>query len=113
METITLNGHEIEVMEIHDELPMVKFKFVRNWCKLSEAFIPNKTVVQWLMGLGANGFWNQEEKKAASNTLLRRWIDQGVIRINGKVMKQNDMLDFPVLSVIIFPKSERLYSTIF
>lgn len=113
MDTITLNGHTIEVLEVHEELPLVKFKFVRNWCKITDAFIPNMTAWQWLSGIGAKGFWNQEEKKAASNTLLRRWLEQGVIRINGKIVKPNDMLDFPILSVILFPKSDRLYNTIF
>ena len=63
MDTIELNGHTIEVLEIHEELPLVKFKFVRNWCKITDAFIPNMTAWQWLSGIGAKGFWNQEEKK--------------------------------------------------
>lgn len=112
METITLNGHEIEVMEVHDDLPLVRFKLVRNWCKLSEAVIPNITAWQYMQAIGAKGFWNQEEKKAASNSLLRRWLEQGVIRFNGKILKPNDVLDFPLISVIIFPKSDKLYTTI-
>lgn len=113
MDTITLNGFTIEVSEVHDEQPMVKFKLVRNWCKVSDAFIPNKTAYQWLLSLGTKGFWDQAEKKAASNSTLRRWLDQGAIRFNGKIVKANEMLDFPILSVILFPKSERQYTTLY
>ncbi len=63
MDTILLDGHEIEVMEVHAELPMVRFKFVRNWCKISDAFVPNMTAGQWFAAIGPKGFWNQEEKK--------------------------------------------------
>ena len=90
MESIELNGHIIEVLEIHEELPLVKFKLVRNWCRVSDAFIPNKTAYEWLLGLGKEGFWDVAEKKAASNSTLRRFIEQGAIRFNGKVVKPND-----------------------
>lgn len=112
METIILDGHEIEVAEIHDTEPMVRFKLVRNWCRINQAFTPNKTAYEWLLGLGKVGFWDVAEKKAASNSTLRRWIEQGAIRFNGKVVKPNDLLDFPILSVIIFPKSDKQYTTI-
>jgi hypothetical protein len=113
MDSIELNGHTIEVREIHEELPLVKFKLVRNWCKISDAFIPNKTAYQWLLGLGKEGFWDAAENKPASNSTLRRFIEQGAIRFNGKVVKPNDMLDFPILSVVLFPKSDKQYTTIF
>ena len=66
METIELNGHTIEVLEIHEDLPLVKFKLVKNWCRVSDAFIPNKTAYEWLLGLGKEGFWDVAEKKAAA-----------------------------------------------
>lgn len=113
MEPININGHEVEVFAIHDELPLVKFKFVRNWCRVSDAFIPNKTAYEWLLGLGRVGFWDVAEKKPASNSTLRRFIEQGAIRFNGKVVKPNDMLDFPILSVVMFPKSETQYTTLY
>lgn len=113
MESITLNGHEIEVSEVHDELPLVKFKLVRSWCRVSDAFIPNVTAYEWLMRLGKMGFWDRAEKKAASNSTLRRWIEQGAIRFNGRIVKPNDVLDFPILSVVLFPKSESQYTTLY
>ena len=113
MDSIELNGHTIEVLEIHEELPLVKFKLVRNWCRVSDAFIPNKTAYEWLLGLGKEGFWDVAEKKAASNSTLRRFIEQGAIRFNGKVVKPNDKLDFPILSIVMFPKSDKQYTTLY
>ena len=113
MEIITINEHEIEVNEIHPELPLVKFKFVKHWCKIENAFIPNKTMLEYIMSLGKEGFWNYSIDKPASNTTLRQMIDQGIFRINGKIIKQNAMLNFPILSIITFPKSEKLYTTLF
>lgn len=113
MESIELNGHIIEVLEIHEDLPLVKFKFVRNWCHVDEAFIPNMTAYEWLRNLGPVGFWDVSEKKAASNSTLRRFVEQGAIRFNGKVLKPNDKLDFPILSVVMFPKSDKQYTTLY
>lgn len=112
MDTITLNGYELEVQEVQ-EVPMVKFKFVKNWCKISDAFIPNVTALEWLLSIGEKGFWDHSEKKAASRSLLRRWVEQGIIRFNGKILKPNDMLDFPILSVVLFPKTPEKYTTLF
>lgn len=112
MDTITLNGHTIEVLEVHDDKPLVKFKFVRNWCNIADAFIPNVTAYQWLLRQGA-GFWDRAEKKPASNSALRRVIEQGAIRFNGKVVKPNDLLDFPILSVVMYPKSDEQYNTLY
>lgn len=75
IESIELNGYIIEVLEIHQELPLVK--------------------------------------KSASNSTLRRFIEQGTIRFNGKVVKPNDKLDFPILSVVMFPKSDKQYTTLY
>lgn len=113
MDTITINGFTIDVQEIHPELPLVKFKLVRNWCKITDAFIPNSTALEWLLRIGEKGFWDHAEKKPASRSLLRRWIEQGVIRFNGRILRPNDKLDFPILSVILFPKAPEKYITLF
>lgn len=115
MDTITLNGHEIEVHAIHEELDgMVRFKFVRNWCNVREAFIPNVTALEFMLQLNAKPatFWDYAEKKPASNSAIRRWVEQGAVRFNGKILKPTQMLDFPILSVVLFPKSDTQYTTI-
>lgn len=43
----------------------------------------------------------------ASNSEIRRWLDGSMIEINGKRPKANDKMDFPVRSVVLFPKSKR------
>lgn len=111
METITVNGHEIEVSELHESLPLVKFKLTRHWCRISDAFLPNMTALQWLINRGP--LWDSAEKKFASNSALRRWLDQGAVRFNGQVVTANKMLDFPVLSVIMFPKSDTQRITLY
>lgn len=109
---IQFNGHLIEVEMIHPQNPnLVKFKLSRNWSRVHEAFIPNVTAFQWVKRLGP-GFWDQSEKKPASNSALRRFIEQGIFRFNGKVLKPDTMLDFPLICVIMFPKSDLHYTTI-
>lgn len=111
-EVITFNGHEIEVEEIHPEIDgLVRFKLQRSWSRVTEAFIPNVTAFQWVKSQGGV-FWDQSERKAASNSALRRFIEQGIFRFNGKILKPDTVLNFPVISVIMFPKSEVHYSTI-
>ena len=112
METIELNGHVIEVQEIHDTLPAVRFKLNKHWNKITEAFIPNITALEWFKRIGGNGFWNTEENKFASNSVLRRWIEQGAIRFNDKIVKPDTMLDFPILSLVLFPKSDTKRTTL-
>ena len=60
---------------------------------------------------GSAGFWDQAEKKQGSNSFLRRLIQDGGIRFNGKILKPNDKLDFPIFSIVVFPKSEQRYTT--
>lgn len=50
--------------------------------------------------------------KVASGSELRRWIEQGSILINGERIKPDELLDFPMISVVMFPKSEKRRSTI-
>ena len=59
------------------------------------------------------GFWDSAEKKQGSNSFLRRMIDEGGIRFNGRILKQKDKLDFPIFSIVAFPKSQLHYTTVF
>ena len=56
-------------------------------------------------GLTKTGFWSHEQNRIASNSELRRWINQGAILFNGESMKHDEPLDFPLFSVVLFPKS--------
>jgi hypothetical protein len=43
---------------------------------------------------------------AASNSEIRRWLDGGMIEINGERPKAMDKLNFPIKSLVLFPKSK-------
>lgn len=48
----------------------------------------------------------------ASKSELRRLLDQSAFRINGKIVKSKDVIEFPITSVVLFPKSETKRITI-
>ena len=58
---------------------------------------------------GGGGFWSIESpKKPASNSEIRRWMNNGVIHINGVAVKPSDFIDLETLeSVILFPKNPK------
>lgn len=50
----------------------------------------------------------------ASNSELKRWIKNGSLEINGYVDRNPDeVIDYPVMSVVIHPKSAKRRTTIF
>lgn len=58
-------------------------------------------------------FQSQEKKIGLmSNTELRRKMDEGAWRINGRVVKAKDKIVFPITSVVLFPKSDKKRITI-
>lgn len=49
----------------------------------------------------------------ASNSELRRWIERGSVEINGHVDRDpKEVIDYPVLSVVIHPKSAKRRTTL-
>ena len=42
-----------------------------------------------------------------SNSELRRWVDQKAVVINGKHVKSDDEVEFPVNSMVFFPNGKR------
>lgn len=70
-----------------------------------------QTALQYLLKVhhyGAGGFWSTENPKApASNSELRRWINQKCLLINDEAVTVDEVLDFPLHSVILFPKSKK------
>lgn len=43
----------------------------------------------------------------ATNSEVRRWLDGGMVEINGERPKAMDKVNFPIISLIFFPKSKR------
>lgn len=51
--------------------------------------------------------------KLASNSEIRRWIDQSSVLINNERCKPDELLDFPIISMVLFPKSDTKKTTIY
>ena len=65
-----------------------------------------ETALQFFARLNAEiPFWNFEEQKLASNSFLRRKIAEGAILFNGERMAPNEIIDFPIFSLVMFPRS--------
>lgn len=66
------------------------------------------TGLEYIMDLNEVCKFRSTEKKPGpcSNSELRRLLDQGALRINGKVVKSRDPVEFPVKSSVMFPKSQ-------
>ncbi len=77
-----------------------------------EFFVPNKTVTEWLVPL-LKGIWNHSENKAGGSTFARNLIKQQSVRINGFAVELNEFVDFPVVSIVVFPKSASRRITLF
>ena len=78
----------------------------------AECFIPNKTVSDWLLPL-LKGIWNHAENKAGGSNFARNLIKQQAVRINGFPVELNELVDFPVVSIVVFPKSATRRITLF
>ena len=50
-------------------------------------------------------FMSRERTGKASNSELKRWVKNQALRINGESMKWDEEIDFPVFSVVLFPKN--------
>ncbi|QBQ74751.1 hypothetical protein BcepSauron_371 [Burkholderia phage BcepSauron] len=48
----------------------------------------------------------------ASNSELGRWLKSGALHVNGKAYGPMDKIEFPITSVVLFPKSKRSRSTL-
>jgi hypothetical protein len=66
--------------------------------------IPNCTALALALRL-AKGCWNPAEKKPASGSAVRRWLQEGSLVIDGERISPDEMLDYPIWSVVLFPKS--------
>ena len=51
-------------------------------------------------------FQSRESKKVgdASNSELKRWLQNGSIIVNGEKLKWDEEIDFTIISLVLFPK---------
>ena len=114
MDSLIINGHVVEFHEMDEATGRIRFKLDNTWRDPMNFIIPNCTAIDFIMRIhrsGTNenrGFWSRELKGFASNSEIRRWLDNAAIRFNGKALKPKDMLDFPLHSVVLFPKANRI-----
>jgi len=50
-------------------------------------------------------FMSRERSGKASNSELKRWIKNQALVINGEKVKWDEIMDFPIFSVVLFPKN--------
>lgn len=78
------------------------------------------TVVQYLKGLAPaipmsiekHGYKATGKHEHPSNGELKRWCESGSILINGERVGPQELVDFPIFSLVYFPKSEERRTTI-
>jgi len=80
--------------------------------KCPNIVLPMMPALQYLMPL-VKGVWDHSSNKPASGSAVRRWISEGTIVVNGERVTADEMLDYPVFSVVVFPKSDRRRITLF
>lgn len=72
------------------------------------------TALDWMKSLHAICQFQSIEtpNKIASGSELRRWIEQNAVIVNGEKLSPKETMDFPIISVVLFPKSEIRRTTI-
>lgn len=40
----------------------------------------------------------------ASSSEIKRWIEQGAVLFNGERVTPTELIDFPIISIVLFPK---------
>lgn len=65
------------------------------------------TALEYLKGLPFLPV-SQERSKLGrpSNQELKRWLERGCVMINGEYPKITDEVEFPILSLVFFPKNK-------
>lgn len=60
------------------------------------------------------GFCSKEGDKVskASNSELKRWAQNNALLLNGEGIKWDELIDFPIFSIVLFPKNEKARNTI-
>jgi hypothetical protein len=55
------------------------------------------------------GIFSREGKCApASKSEVRRWLDAGAVLANGERLASDELVDFPLISVVLFPGGKRV-----
>ena len=64
--------------------------------------------LKWVDWLAQFRLWSRERMAVASKSELRRWFQAGNVVINGERVEADEPMDFPLISVVIFPNGKRI-----
>lgn len=53
-------------------------------------------------------FHSKERSGKASNSEMKRWLTNQAVQLNGRRIKWDEDVDFPVNELILFPKKSRV-----
>lgn len=53
-------------------------------------------------------FSREGQVRPASKSEVRRWIDGGGAMVNGERLEAQEAVDFPVFSLVLFPRGQRV-----
>ena len=53
-------------------------------------------------------FHSRERSGKASNSELKRWLKSQAVLLNGRRIKWDESIDFPVEQLILFPKKNKV-----
>lgn len=53
-------------------------------------------------------FSRESKCQPASTSEIMRWLDAGNVWLNGEKITRGEMIDFPLISVVLFPKGKRV-----
>lgn len=67
------------------------------------------TALEWLLkvhNFGSGRFWSVENRaRSASNSEIRRWVNQSCFHVNGTSAGAEDQMPSLVSSAVLFPKN--------
>jgi hypothetical protein len=53
-------------------------------------------------------FSREGKVQPASKSEVRRWLEAGAVQVNGERLDVTESVDFPVASLVIFPRGKRV-----
>lgn len=53
-------------------------------------------------------FSREGKVQPASKSEVRRWVQAGAVKVNGEQLNVDEIIDFPIFSLVLFPKGKRV-----
>lgn len=78
---------------------------MKNAANAHASAIEYMKAVDWLAQFK---LWSRERMGVASKSELRRWFDAGNVQMNAERVEWDEPMDFPLISVVIFPNGRRI-----